>query len=114
MKQIFILLSLLLFASTSFAQITSAGSGDWSNTATWVGNVVPSASSGVTIANGHTVTVDVDASCTGLTTNSGGTLTMGTGGTLHVGGNFLNNGTFTADSRLVEFNGVGLQTINGT
>ena len=93
MKQIFILLSFLTISNTSLAQITSAGSGDWSNTATWVGGrasgtAYASAGSGnwtnpatwnpsgvpadfddVTITAGHTVTVDDWSLSKSLTVN---------------------------------------------
>lgn len=118
----------VLFLSPMPAQAAScisAGSGNWSATGTWTNcnGGVPWAGDDVTIASGHTVTVDTNtASISSLTVNgilrfdnsgtgksmtvtgdvavnSGGTLDVATGGittthTLTIGGNLTNDGTF--------------------
>jgi hypothetical protein len=63
--------------SLSFgANKTSAGTGNWNTAATWSPTGVPTTGDVVTIATGHTVTVNTNtASLNSLTINAGGTLT---------------------------------------
>lgn len=86
------------------AAITSAGSGNWSAGATWVGGSVPANGDTVTIASGHTVTFDVDQS--GFATGLAGLVITGafvastTPGNyvLKMAGNITGTGTMSAGS----------------
>ena len=75
--------------------VVSVATGNWSSAGTWNIGAVPTANDLVTVATGHTVTVD-NAAATGfnLTVQTGATL-VNTSGTLTVNGLFTNNGTFT-------------------
>ena len=64
------------------ATITSAASGNWSNTATWVGGVVPSSTDLVIIATGHIVQADVDITVVSVYSPSSGYLQVTTNQTL--------------------------------
>jgi len=79
-KILVVLVSIFFCSSVIAATITSAGSGNWNSTSTWVGGVVPGAGDNVIIANTHNVTANVDITTTGtVTVNSGGTLTLNSG-----------------------------------
>lgn len=93
------------------ATIASAQSGNWSVGSTWVGGVAPTAADDITVASGHTVTLDaafivektltvngkLDLSTYNLAIGNGtakdGTLTLGPGAELAIGagGLTLNN-----------------------
>ncbi len=115
------------------------GGGNWSNTATWAGGVVPGAGDDVTILGTDAVTLDLaSATVTSLTIDASGsfdpntnqltisgaltingTLNDGTGaGLVQVGGNFTINsgGAFNDNGNgvSIEFNGSGTQTMSGT
>lgn len=85
------------------AAITSAGTGNWSNAATWVGGVVPNTGARVdtvTIATGHTVTWDVGTGTIGADTGTAALTINGTlffprasASQLTAAGNIILNGT---------------------
>src|SRR4029078_3920456 len=82
------------YTSDHFAPVTSVASGNWSNGATWSTGTVPGAGDDVTIAAGHTVTVDAAATSGNLTIN--GELDINNNINLDVYGDFKNDGTFNA------------------
>jgi hypothetical protein len=88
---------------------TSAQTGNWNTAATWVENAVPSTNADVTIADGHIVTLDVNASLNLLTIGQGssGTLRIGNDGTARtmiVAGDLtINNGaTFDVNTAFAQ------------
>jgi hypothetical protein len=77
------------------ATITSAQSGDFSDTTTWVGGVVPTVGDDAVAATGHTVVIDVDTTVDKVTQAGTGKFTLGNGRTLTANVE-ANAGTFTS------------------
>jgi hypothetical protein len=126
MKKIyFVLVLLVMAANVAFAQITStAAGGNWSNPGTWVGGNVPNGTNNVVIANGATVTINVDAAALSLTVgqgtsgilqfeqNNARTLTVGNDVTVAAGGTFRTSLAGTQDGHELIIG--GSLTNNGT
>ncbi|HOU12341.1 MAG TPA: hypothetical protein PKZ84_04435 [Anaerolineae bacterium] len=72
----------------------------------------------VVVASGTTLTFGSNTSARtmrgDLTIDGAFTLSSGLGGDLNIAGNWVNNGTFTANNRRVTFNGNGNRTISGS
>jgi hypothetical protein len=94
--------------------ISTGTGGNWNAIGTWLGSTVPSSEAAVTIANGHTVTLDVSPSISELTINNGGTFDNGSAQTLTINssGTFTNNGSFNGNAGTLAFAGTG--TVIGT
>jgi hypothetical protein len=89
---------------------------DWNATGNWCGGILPTAATDITITSASTnqPAIGVGASCRNVTITSGATLTVSGSNTLAVSGSWSNNGTFTANSSTINFNGAVGQTIGGT
>ena len=91
-----LLLFLFVCSFANAATITSATSGNWNATTTWVGGVVPTASDDVIIATTHTVTVTVSTGITNLLLNkSSGKIIINLNQILTVSGTYKSNATLT-------------------
>jgi MSHA biogenesis protein MshQ len=87
---------------------TSQVTGNWSASSTWMQcrGGIPLAGDGVTIANTHNVTLNVNTpTLTTLTINSGGTLTNTGSNTITLGGAMNNAGTYTGGSGAITVGG---------
>jgi hypothetical protein len=81
-------------ATGTAANFTSAQTGNWNTGATWGVSGVPTANSNVTIATGHTITIDGDITVNNIIVATGGILLIGndnTARTLNILGNITVN-----------------------
>jgi uncharacterized protein (DUF2141 family) len=75
MKNTLMLLAFLIMSIASFSEeITSSGSGNWSNPSTWSTGKIPTANDNVVINANHVVIIDMNSSIAGITIN--GQLTL--------------------------------------
>jgi hypothetical protein len=93
------------------ATITSAQSGNFSDTATWVGGVVPTSIDDAVAANGHIVDIDVDVTCISINQAGTGRFRIGNGRILNANV-IINAGTRTSRGTL-ECTATTTATVNG-
>lgn len=93
------------------ATITSAQSGNWSATSTWVGGAVPGTADTAVAATGHVVTLDVDATVVQFSQSGTGKYVLGNGRTMT--GNIVNSGAIQSGGGAVEVTSTTTATING-
>lgn len=108
------------------ATITSAQSGAWDETTTWVGGVVPTSADDVSIADTHNVTVSngVFAQMNNLAVGtSGASIVQSPGSSVTITGNltlqrsqdgYVFNGNSTTDIGTLIYNGVAVTNVAGT
>lgn len=106
-KRLLVILLLVLGVSQSTAQITSQGSGDWTNTANWSCTCVPSATDG-TITIDHDITVSTSITADEVTVNAFASITVGSAGVLTIA-----NGTGTDLDLFNDGLDYGLLTVDG-
>ena len=104
---------ILFFNLSLFAQIHSTGEGgNWNQTTTWVGGVVPTANDDVVI-NGP-VQVNAHVACRNITVSAGAELmNSGHNRSLEIDGTITNNGTIRNDAWAFRINVSGSVTNNG-
>lgn len=91
-------------ATTAAGNKVSNTTGSWSNPLIWTPNGVPTSADNVTISNGNTVTIDINAQCNSLTVGTGAAATLQfgttTARTLTVNSNVLvsANGVFNVST----------------
>ncbi|MBS4042388.1 MAG: hypothetical protein KGZ59_01050, partial [Chitinophagaceae bacterium] len=99
---------------TTGSSITSFQTGAWENTSTWVGGVVPTSSSDVTIAATHVVTISsTAATAASLAVNATGQLDI-TGSTLAVGTTITNSGTININGGTTTVTGASTTGVSNT
>jgi hypothetical protein len=91
-------------------------SSDWNTAGNWCGGIVPSVVTDVIITTApNQPNIGLTGGlCRNLSIDIGSNLVIAGSNTLTINGNWINNGTFTANSSTVVFNGTVAQSVGGT
>jgi hypothetical protein len=108
-------LFLILSSAAVMANNTAISSGAWETGTNWSTGVAPLASDMVIVPAGMAMTVNASGDvCGSLTIAGAGSVIINAAGSLSIGGNFSNSGTFTAIAgSTLSFNGAANSTITG-
>jgi hypothetical protein len=94
------------------ADIISAASGNFTDTATWAGGVVPGVGDRAIVLTGHIVTIDSSITCDELfNANNSGYFDLLDGGIVNAD---IRGGATAGNNGTLRYNGTGTATINGT
>jgi len=115
LKKIRLSFFFILITNVSFGVINTAiTSGTWETPGNWSLGHTPLATEAVVIAVGINITVNRSDSCVSLYINNSSSVTVNTPDSLFIGGDFGNQGTFTANAgSVVVFNGAVNSTLTG-
>ncbi|MDR2684564.1 MAG: hypothetical protein LBB53_04190, partial [Prevotellaceae bacterium] len=104
-KHLLFIIAVIFMSANAFGQntVTSAQNGDWTQTSTWQGGTVPTASDDVII--NHNVRINATGlACANLTVNTGATLRFHSNDASYI---FTVNGNFTIDGTFEQHNNQG-------
>ena len=122
MRKVLLLLICICSGIFSFGQITTTGSGNWSNGSTWSSGVVPTSTDNVVIGAAHVIAVDdASALCNSISFgDANAKLNFSTATSkLSVSGNFVlfstahNAISAWTQGACIRFNGANTQTLSG-
>ena len=90
----------LVKTPASLTAISSANTGDWNLSSSWIGGIVPTSLDDVIITNGHVIKVVSAVAVNNLTINGTGKLIINSGKSLFIGNDLINNNSTSGDNSI--------------
>ena len=109
-----IILNIFVLSAVHAINKTSTTSGNWSNSSCWSPAGTPTVNDDVTIATGHTITVNNNSQVHHITISADGKLTFKTNRSLTISGNISVNGTMNMNGGDVNLQNDGSSFILGS